>query len=633
MIIQCQSLQKFHGAQQVLADVTFEVPEGARIGIVGRNGCGKSTLLSLLTGAERPDGGTVSIRRGSELGMLAQIQDAAATETLWQVLERSFAETLGWRDELRELEAQMSDPEAAGGVERLSRLLRRYGELQEKFEAAGGYGIDAEIRRVSAGLGIGGDALERDFLSLSGGEKTKAGLAALLLRRPDILLLDEPTNHLDMGAAEWLESFLKEYPGTVLAVSHDRAFLDAVVTGIVELEDGEAFPYPTDFTGYRIEKEKRLLQQFAEYQEQRKLIKKMQETIKRLREWGNQADNPKFHRRANSMQKALDRMDKIKRPVLERKSMDLELAQRDRSAGRTVVLENVRKAFGGRVLFDGLDALLRYGERTALIGGNGAGKSTLLRLILGHEQADSGSCLVGPRTEIGYLAQEALPEDGRQTLLAYFKEQAGMEEGEARGRLARFLFFGADVFKTVGSLSGGEWTRLRFAVLMERKPNLLILDEPTNHLDIDSREALEEALEEFPGTVLAVSHDRYFINRLFQKLWTLENGHFAVFEGHYDAYKEKRSALAARLPEPVKDTPTPASSGSRPKSCPAPSSGTVELEQTIAETETALGKLEAKMLEPETAADADRLLALQLEREALESRLEGLYADWVAAEA
>ncbi|WP_025701552.1 ATP-binding cassette domain-containing protein, partial [Paenibacillus forsythiae] len=253
--------------------------------------------------------------------------------------------------------------------------------------------------------------------------------------------------------------------------------------------------------------------------------------------------NPSFHRRAASMQKALDRMIKIKRPILERKAMDLQLEQQDRSGNRALVLDGVGKRYGERTLFTGVDGVLRYGETTALIGGNGAGKSTLLRIILGLEQPDEGSCGLGSRTAVGYLAQEAVPEDAGQSVLSYFREQAGMEEGEARGQLARFLFYGSDVFKSVAGLSGGEWTRLRFAVLMHRQPNLLILDEPTNHLDIDSREALEEALEEFPGTVLAVSHDRYFINRCFGSIWALEDRSLSVFPGNYEYFKEKRASL------------------------------------------------------------------------------------------
>ncbi|WP_459213570.1 ribosomal protection-like ABC-F family protein [Paenibacillus sonchi] len=547
MIISCQNVQKYHGAQLVLSDITFDIRQGEKIGLIGRNGCGKTTLFHLLSGEERPDQGQISIRKGSVVGLLAQIQEVNDGETVYAVLQRSFAEPLEWQARLRELELAMSQPDAGSSGSTFERLLKEYGTLQEKFEAAGGYEIEASIQRVAAGLGIGTGQFDRRFSSLSGGEKTKVGLAELLLRRPDILLLDEPTNHLDMEAIEWLEQFLQDYEGTVVAISHDRYFLDAVVKKVIEIEDGEAFTFHTNYSGYQIEKEARLLRQFADYQEQQKKIKQMQESIKRLIEWGNRSNppNPSFHRRAASMQKALDRMVKVKRPVLERKAMDLQLQQEDRTGNQVVVLDRIGKSYGDRTLFSGANEVLRYGETTALIGGNGAGKSTLLRIILGQELPDEGSCTLAARAVVGYLAQEAVPEDGKLSVLRYFREEAGLEEGEARGQLARFLFYGSDVFKNIASLSGGEWTRLRFAVLMHRRPNLLILDEPTNHLDIDSREALEEALEEYPGTVLAVSHDRYFINRCFGKLWSIAEGRFTAFSGNYEYYKEKQAEKAA----------------------------------------------------------------------------------------
>ncbi|MHA6531020.1 ribosomal protection-like ABC-F family protein [Paenibacillus sp. BAC0078] len=633
MIISCQNVQKYHGAQLVLSDITFDIRQGEKIGLIGRNGCGKTTLFHLLNGEERPDQGQISIRRGSVVGLLSQIQEVGDNETVYDVLQRSFAEPLQWQVRLRELEQEMSVPDAGANEQDWNRLLKEYGILQDKFEAAGGYEIEASIQRVAAGLGIGVNQYDRLFFSLSGGEKTKVGLAELLLRQPGVLLLDEPTNHLDMEAIEWLEQFLQSYEGTVLAISHDRYFLDAVVKKVIEIEDGEAFTFHTNYSGYQVEKEARLLQQFADYQEQQKKIKQMQESIKRLIEWGNRSNppNPSFHRRAASMQKALDRMVKIKRPILERKSMDLQLQQEDRSGNQVVILDRIGKAYGNRTLFSEASDVLRYGETTALIGGNGAGKSTLLRIILGQETPDSGSCTLGSRAAVGYLAQEAVPEEGGQSVLRYFREEAGLEEGEARGQLARFLFYGSDVFKSVANLSGGEWTRLRFAVLMHRRPNLLILDEPTNHLDIDSREALEEALEEFPGTVLAVSHDRYFINRCFGKLWSIADGRFSAFSGNYEYYKEKQAEKIAaatvqqassnsgkKLAQP--DHAFKANDNSRPK---------IPWEDEIAAVEAQLALIDADMVDPVSASDAERLAALQLSRDALQEKLDNLYAGWL----
>ncbi|MDF9843525.1 MULTISPECIES: ribosomal protection-like ABC-F family protein [unclassified Paenibacillus] len=643
MIISCQNVQKYHGAQLVLKGITFDIRQGEKIGLIGRNGCGKTTLFRLLSGEEHPDQGQISIRRGSIVGLLAQIQEAETRDTVYTVLQRSFAEPLAWQSRLRELEQQMSGLDAGTDEAAWNRLLKEYGVLQEKFEAAGGYEIDASIQRVASGLGIDASQFDREFASLSGGEKTKVGLAELLLRRPDVLLLDEPTNHLDMGAIEWLEQYLLAYEGTVLAISHDRYFLDAVVKKVVEIEDGEAITYHTNYSGYQVEKEARLLQQFADYQEQQKKIKQMQESIKRLIEWGNRSNppNPSFHRRAASMQKALDRMVKIKRPILERKAMDLQLQQEDRTGNQAVILDRISKSYGSRTLFTGASDILRYGETAALIGGNGAGKSTLLRMILGQETPDSGSCTLGSRAAVGYLAQEAVPEDGKLSVLRYFREEAGMEEGEARGQLARFLFYGSDVFKTIANLSGGEWTRLRFAVLMHRRPNLLILDEPTNHLDIDSREALEEALEEFPGTVLAVSHDRYFINRCFGKLWAIEYGRFHAFNGNYEYYKEKQAQAeqaAAASGVPAGNGGLPAGKGGLQHKAPSPANGTASSrkqrtaaawEQEIAAAEERLGLIDAEMLKPGIASDAVKLAELQLTRDTAQAELDELYAAWM----
>lgn len=651
MIIQCQNVQKYHGAQLVLNSITFDIRQGEKIGLIGRNGCGKTTLFHLLNGEERPDQGQISIRKGSVVGMLAQIQEVNEKETVYEVLQRSFAEQLQWQQRLRELELEMSTFNTGTDETLWNRLLKEYGSLQDKFETAGGYEIESTIQRVSTGLGIGTGQYSRLFSSLSGGEKTKVGLAELLLRRPDVLLLDEPTNHLDMNAIEWLEQYLQSYDGTVLAISHDRYFLDAVVKKVIEIEDGEAFTFHTNYSGYQVEKETRLLQQFADYQEQQKKIKQMQESIKRLIEFGNRGTppNPAFYRRAASMQKALDRMVKVKRPILERKSMDLQLQQNDRSGNQVVILEDIGKAYGERSLFTDANEVLRYGETTALIGGNGAGKSTLLRIILGQETPDSGSCTLGSRTVVGYLAQEAVPDNNKQSVLRYFREEAGLEEGEARGQLARFLFYGADVFKDITNLSGGEWTRLRFAVLMHRKPNLLILDEPTNHLDIDSREALEEALEEFPGTVLAVSHDRYFINRLFHKLWSIESGRFGVFNGNYEYYKEKQAeqALALATPVSIPNQLKPSSSeGTTSRSGKPQSNGSVngttanstsfrkrsihfDWEKAIAEVEDQLGEIDAKMLDPLISSNAAELAELQKERDTVQEQLDELYAGWM----
>lgn len=548
IIISCQQIKKYHGAQLVLDGVTWELHEGERAALIGPNGSGKSTLLRIISGESGPDEGQLAIKKGTRIGLLAQIQAGEDGGTVYDVLAAGYAELLEDERRMKEMEALMQDPAVCADADRLTELLGRYAQLQERFEQGGGYGMDSRIRQIAAGLGVSEKQFDRLFATLSGGEKTKVALAALLIEEPDVLLLDEPTNHLDLKGVEWLEGFLREYTGTSLIVSHDRYFLDRVATRVIELEDGESFLYETNYSGYLEEKEARLLREFAQFEEQQKKIRKMRETIRRLQEWGAIGDNNKFFTRAASMQKALDRMEKLKRPVLERRSAGFDWQVGERSGRKAVVFEGLCKQYGDRRVLTQADGMLEYGEKLVLVGDNGVGKTTLFRLFLEEEQPDAGELTLGARLDIGYLAQEELPPAGKESMLDFFRREAALEEGEARGRLARYLFYGADVFKSVSALSGGEWTRLRLALLMERQPNLLLLDEPTNHLDIASREALEEALADFTGTILAISHDRYFINKLAEKVWELREGRIHSYIGNFDDYKEKSRELRGREP-------------------------------------------------------------------------------------
>ncbi|WP_438431653.1 ribosomal protection-like ABC-F family protein [Gorillibacterium sp. sgz500922] len=633
----------YNGAQEIFRQVGLELHEGDRVGLVGPNGSGKSTLLRLLAGTEAPHEGSIALRKGLRVSYLAQNQAewAGDAATLYDRLAFGLAEMRELGGKLAEAEARMADPAWTEDADRLAKLLDRYAEWQEAFERGGGYGMDARIRQVAAGLGFAEDRFGAPYAGLSGGEKTKAGLAAALIERPELLLLDEPTNHLDLAGVEWLESYLSEYPGTCLIVSHDRYFLDRVVTRIVELEDGSASLYPTSYSGYVREKEERLLREFAEYQEQQKQIRKMKESIRQLQEWGGLGGDKRFFTRAASLQKALDRMEKRKRPVLERRTASFDLAIGERSGRKALVLEDVRKRFGEREVLRGAAGELEFGETIAIVGENGSGKTTLFKLVLGELQPDGGRLALGAQAKVGYLAQEAVPPDRKETVLDCFRKEAGLEEGEARGRLARYLFCGQEVFKPVAALSGGEWTRLRLALLVERKPNLLLLDEPTNHLDIASREALEETLEDYPGSVLLISHDRYLINKLAGKIWELKDGRLTLYYGSYEEYRAKAGRSPALPGDPEarggkkaadggKEQP-PNRSSSPPKSAPASAARRAEeLEAEIASREERLARLEAELADPDLAADGDRLSGLWEEQEALRLRLEQTYEEWLA---
>ncbi|CAG7648671.1 ABC-F family ATP-binding cassette domain-containing protein [Paenibacillus allorhizosphaerae] len=652
LLIHGQNIKKYNGTQLVLDDVTFEIHEGEHVGLIGRNGSGKSTLLQLIAKLDKPDDGQLTTRKDTRIGYLAQIPIEWEECTVYEVLASGYRDMIVCRTDMTELEQQMSTPEIAGDPERLEPCLKLYAQLQEQYERGGGYELDAGIDKVATGLQIDRSMYERRYASLSGGEKTKIALASQLIGKPDLLLLDEPTNHLDLIGVEWLEQFLNKYEGACLIVSHDRYFLDRVVTKIVELEDGESCTFHTDYSGYVKEKEEKLLRQFADYQEQQKKIHKMKEAIKQLIEWGRIGGYEKFFRRAASMQKALDRMEKLKRPVMDPKVAEFELKLSDRSGRRVIRFEDVSKKYGAVTILNQATGMLEYGEKVMLIGGNGSGKTTLLKLILGEEQADEGTVEMGARVEVGYLAQQQYPPDRKKSVLDYFREEAGMEEGEARSCLASYMFYGADVFKSVSSLSGGEWTRLRLALLVLCKPNLLILDEPTNHMDIASREALEESLAEFQGTVLAVTHDRYFINRLAHKIWELDRGKITVFLGDFDAYKEKSAELrsqavgqsAAQMGSRSSALPAAANSGQTSsqrqrgdKTAGADNARREQrqreqLELSIAQEESRLSAIDASLQDIADSSAGAELTAFWSEREAVQARLDRLYEQWMQLE-
>ncbi|WP_211747977.1 ribosomal protection-like ABC-F family protein [Paenibacillus sp. Marseille-Q4541] len=541
IIVNGQQLKKYHGANLVLDNVTFEIKEGEKVGLIGVNGSGKSTLLSLISKMEKPDSGMLAVKKEARVGYLPQIPVDFEQKTGYEVLAHGFQDLLESRQQMTRLEQQMGGPEVAADQDVLARLLHRYAVLQEQYEREGGYEMDASIDMVATGLQIDKSMYARNFSTLSGGEKTRIVLASQLIRKPELLLLDEPTNHLDLSGVEWLEQFLRNYPGACILVSHDRYFLDRVVTGIIELEDGEAFSYSGTYSRYVKAKEERLLQQFAEYQEQQKKIKKMKETIRQLEEWGRVGGNEKFFRRANSIRKALARMEQVKKPTLVQKTAAFGLRPDQRSGQIVLMFEALTKQYGDRAIFSGLEGMIEYQDKIALLGTNGSGKTTFFKLLLDQEVADEGFIEWGAGVSVGYLAQQEEIQQPKQTVLAYFREHAAMEEGEARSVLAKYMFYGPQVFREIGKLSGGEWSRLRLAILVNKKPNVLLLDEPTNHLDITSREALEEALEDYKGTILAVSHDRYFINRLAEKVWSLDSGKLSTYLGNYDDYAAKRN--------------------------------------------------------------------------------------------
>ena len=532
MQLKAENVSKSIGGNQIFTNINIEVQPGERAAVVGRNGCGKTMLFQLLAGMEQPDEGRVIKAKGDRVGYLHQIPDFP-DKTVYEVLYGAFTELSEMQRRLQVLEEQMTK-------EVTEKLLHQYGELQEQFITRGGYEIDAKISSVANGLGIH-LLTDSPFDDLSGGEKTKVMLAHIILQQPSILLLDEPTNHLDLAAIEWLENYIHYFTGTVLMISHDRQFVNNVAQKVFEIEDGDIWVSIGNYDAYLRNKELKVEQQFAAYQEQQKKIQKIKESIRRLRQWANEASppNPDLYRKAKVMEKMLERMELVKRPKNE-KAMNLQLQAKDRAGKEVFELRDVMHGFAEDILFMDVDLSVYWQDRLAIVGNNGTGKSTLLKILLQQITPTSGVVRQGSNVKVGYLAQQFDTFNPTARLIDAFREDISLAEGEARQILAQFMFYGHDVFKRVGDLSGGEKMRLRLAQLMQQQCNVLILDEPTNHLDIESREVLEETLEKFGGTIIGISHDRYFLQKIFSKVAWIENHSITVHNGPYNWAYEKQ---------------------------------------------------------------------------------------------
>ena len=516
-------------------NVKLTLNSGDTIGLVGRNGEGKTTLLRLLCGSESPTTGIISWKKNIKIGYLDQIPNYADNEKVYTCLKSVFGELNIISEQLKLLEEKMSMD-----VNDIDELMLRYGNLQSYYEEHGGYEIDAKIRRVASGLNIT-HLLESQWKDLSGGERTKVGIAQILIKPTDLLLLDEPTNHLDFKSIEWLTNYIKNYHGATVVVSHDRYFLDETVNQIIEIDQKNLYPYNGNYSYFVEEREKRLLIEFEAYKTQQKKIKKLKASIKQLRMWASQSNPPNaaMYRRAKSMEKSLNRIKRLDKPILNSKNMKMELEDATRVSNRVIEMEDVTKTYD-KLLFEKVNMLVRRGEHIAIIGDNGTGKSTLLKIILGVVSIDNGTIKTANNLKIGYLSQHEFENDAdNNTVLNKFREEVNVSEAEARHILADFMFYGKDVFKKVGDLSGGEKIRLRWAQIVHTDYNLLILDEPTNHLDIEPKEIIEDALLNYEGSIITVSHDIYFLNKLFNTTYLLKNKSLKKFEGNYNYIKEK----------------------------------------------------------------------------------------------
>ncbi|ACL70156.1 ribosomal protection-like ABC-F family protein [Halothermothrix orenii] len=634
-VVSIRNINKSYGIEEVLKGFSLDINQGEKVGLIGVNGSGKTTLFKIICGLEPVSSGDLVLKKGLSIGYLNQMPDFNPENTLYQELKKVFSDLIMMEREINNLEIKIAEQgKRAEDDEDVKFLMKKYSKLRNNFEMRGGYGYNSKIKQVAVGLGFTHEELDKKVGKLSGGEKTRLGLVKLLLSEPDLLLLDEPTNHLDLSSIDWLENFLQDYRGTVIVISHDRYFLDHVVDRIVELRDGRDEVYYGNYSYYLKERKKRYEQQLKKYENQQKEIKKMEEAIKRLRQWGSQGDNQKFFKKAKSMEKALERMEKIDKPTLDDQKIKLDFSVEKRSGNEVLRVESLSKSFGTNVLFEDLKLGIYWGEKVAVIGKNGTGKTTLLKIITGDLKPDSGRIKLGSNVRIGYYSQTFEGFDPEDDLVTALQRELVVSEGEARNKLASFLFTGDDVFKKVKDLSGGEKSRLRLLQLMYGDYNFLVLDEPTNHLDLTSREVLEEALKQYPGTMLIVSHDRYLLNKVTNLTYELEDGSLTKYHGNYDYYLKKKKQLNGDISSQGKSGKEEKTKSDyelrkeQKKKERKRKKQLKRLEEDIEALEVRKETIEQEMVRPENLDDFELLASLKEEYMNIEQELNELYSRW-----
>ena len=633
IVLACDKVTKSFGIDIILNQITFSVNAGERIGVVGGNGAGKSTLFKIIAGILPMDSGEIYKAKDTTLGYLPQNTVLESDKTIWDELMQVFAPVLELERDLRKMEQQMADYDSMDETQYL-KLLNEYSKLQESFEEQGGYSYESYIKGVLTGLGFLPEEFQMPIPHLSGGQKTRVALAKVLLEKPNILLLDEPTNHLDLDAIQWLEDYLSVYPGTVMIISHDRYFLDSLCNNILEIENTTCRLYKGNYTSYQKQKSQWIAQREKEYTAQQKEIARQQEIIERYRS----INTEKSVKAAESRQKMLDKMEKVEKVYYAQQahfSFDI-----NRQSGRDVLMvDSLSKAFGDNVLFEDISFHLRLGDRVAIIGPNGCGKSTLFKIILGKIPPTSGSVKIGTGVEIGYYDQELTSLNPNNTVLDELWDSfPQMTETEIRNALAARLFKGDDVYKPVASLSGGEKSRLILTKLVLGNNNLLMLDEPTNHLDMPSREELEKALVEFPGTILMISHDRYFLNKIANRIIVLESGKIKQYLGNYDDYinkKREMEILENQSKEQAPELTRTALKEQRRRQRLERQKAREErerlasLEQEIHRLEQEIEALELEMADPKLYEDKEEMFKVQQQYEKLRDEVDKLYTEWM----
>ena len=629
MILSCNNISKSFGTDVIIKSCSFNIEDHEKAAIVGINGAGKSTLLKIITGIEPADTGLVTLAKDKTLGYLSQQQNLNSDNTIYDELLSVKQYILDMEAQLRSIENQMKSADDTA----LETLMKKYSDLNHEFELNNGYAYKSEITGVLKGLGFAEEDFTLNVITLSGGQKTRVALGRLLLSKPDIILLDEPTNHLDMESISWLENYLLNYSGAVLIVAHDRYFLDKIVSKIIELDNGNATVFSGNYTDYASKKAILRNMQLKEYLNQQREIKHQEEVITKLKQFNRE----KSIKRAESREKMLNKMEFVDKPEILNDKMDIKLEPNVISGNDVLTVDNLTKGFDGTVLFDNICFQIKRGERVALIGSNGTGKTTILKLINGIIPADSGSIYLGAKVNIGYYDQEHHVLDPDKTIFDEIRDAyPDLNNTQIRNTLAAFLFTNEDVFKYIKDLSGGERGRVSLAKLMLSNANFLILDEPTNHLDITSKEILENALNSYTGTVLFVSHDRYFINSTATRIIELANKTVVNYIGNYDYYLEKKDILGAK---PITNNTSKSSSSAISKlnwqEEKVKQAQQKKIKNEIKRTEERMALIEAEIEEldnmyadPAISSDTAKLMEIHTRKEALSKELDELYDKW-----